>query len=194
MLDELELAIDELAEPWTAGPYGERGRRLLDEHTESLLRLVEAYQRIADEVLAGRDRFVLTHGEPHPGNTLMTERGVILIDWDTALIAPPERDLWIVAGDDPHIANAYTAATGVPVDDAALDGLRGAVGSQRDRRLHHTAAPAARRRRRRRRVVAQPPALPATGATLASPLRARLHPSRSPRTGRGNRRLTEHCF
>ena len=89
MLDELELAIDELAEPWTAGPYGERGRRLLDEHTESLLRLVDAYQRIADEVLAGRDRFVLTHGEPHPGNTLMIERGVVLIDWDTALIAPP---------------------------------------------------------------------------------------------------------
>ena len=67
-----------------------------------------------------RDRFVLTHGEPHPGNTLVTERGVVLIDWDTALIAPPERDLWIVAGDDPRIADAYAAATGVPVGHAAL--------------------------------------------------------------------------
>jgi spectinomycin phosphotransferase/16S rRNA (guanine(1405)-N(7))-methyltransferase len=120
MLDELELAIDELARPWTAGPYSERGRRLLDEHAEPLLRLVAAYQRVAGEVLAGRDRFVLTHGEPHPGNTLVTERGVVLVDWDTALIAPPERDLWTLAGADHRVADAYTAATGVLVDDTAV--------------------------------------------------------------------------
>ncbi len=34
---------------------------------------------------------VLTHGEPHPGNTLMTNGGWVVVDWDTTLIA--ERDL-----------------------------------------------------------------------------------------------------
>ncbi|WP_432843998.1 phosphotransferase family protein [Dactylosporangium sp. CA-092794] len=36
---------------------------------------------------------VLTHGEPHPGNTMRTGGGWLLIDWDTALLAAPERDL-----------------------------------------------------------------------------------------------------
>ena len=32
-------------------------------------------------------RMVLTHGEPHPGNTMRTVDGWRLIDWDTALVA-----------------------------------------------------------------------------------------------------------
>jgi spectinomycin phosphotransferase/16S rRNA (guanine(1405)-N(7))-methyltransferase len=54
---------------------------------------------------------VLTHGEPHPGNTLRTKDGWRLIDWDTVRIAPPERDLWLLGGD----LTAYTDATGVEV-------------------------------------------------------------------------------
>ena len=170
MLDELELAIDQLDRPWTSGPYSERARQLLLEHTEPLLRLIDTYQGIAREVLAGHERFVLTHGEPHPGNTLVTERGLLLIDWDTALIAPPERDLWTVAGDDDGVTDAYTAATGTPVDPNAIGLLRRAVGSRRDRRLRHDAAPTARRQRRRRRIVAQPAPLPATRGPLAATL------------------------
>ena len=45
----------------------------------------------------------------------------MLIDWDTALLAPPERDLWTIAGDDGGVVDAYTAATGIPVDPNALD-------------------------------------------------------------------------
>jgi aminoglycoside phosphotransferase (APT) family kinase protein len=119
-LDELDLAIEELGQPWTAGPYGDQARRLLDEHAAPLLRLIESYQRLARQVRAHADRFVVTHGEPHPGNTLVTDRGIVLIDWDTLLIAPPERDLWIVAGHDDQVAAAYTASNGVPVDPAAM--------------------------------------------------------------------------
>jgi spectinomycin phosphotransferase/16S rRNA (guanine(1405)-N(7))-methyltransferase len=63
---------------------------------------------------------VLTHGEPHTGNTLRTTNGWKLIDWDTALIAPPERDLWLLGGD----LTAYTAATGVAVQPELLDMYR----------------------------------------------------------------------
>jgi spectinomycin phosphotransferase len=55
---------------------------------------------------------VLTHGEPHPGNTMHTESGWLLIDWDTALAAPPERDLWDLDPGDGTLHAAYTAATG----------------------------------------------------------------------------------
>lgn len=39
----------------------------------------------------------LTHGDIHPGNLLNTETGYFLIDWEEAEIAPPERDLGIMA-------------------------------------------------------------------------------------------------
>ena len=33
----------------------------------------------------------------------MTDTGVVLVDWDTCLLAPPERDVWLVAGEEPGI-------------------------------------------------------------------------------------------
>ena len=62
---------------------------------------------------------VLTHGEPHPGNTMLTAEGWRLIDWDTALIAPPERDLWHLA--TPETLAAYEATTGVQPDPEMLE-------------------------------------------------------------------------
>jgi aminoglycoside phosphotransferase (APT) family kinase protein len=63
---------------------------------------------------------VLTHGEPHPGNTIRTDVGLVLVDWDTARRAPPERDLWML-GDDAASAAAYEAATGRPVLSDAME-------------------------------------------------------------------------
>jgi aminoglycoside phosphotransferase (APT) family kinase protein len=43
------------------------------------------------------DSWVVTHGEPHRGNVIRDPRGgVYLVDWDTTLIAPRERDLRMV--------------------------------------------------------------------------------------------------
>ena len=63
---------------------------------------------------------VITHGEPHRGNTINTADGVVLIDWDTALLAPPERDLWMLVGEDAQTAADYTERTGVVLDDSAM--------------------------------------------------------------------------
>ena len=41
---------------------------------------------------------VVTHGEPHAGNVLVSAGRSLLIDWDTVATAPPERDLWLAAG------------------------------------------------------------------------------------------------
>jgi spectinomycin phosphotransferase/16S rRNA (guanine(1405)-N(7))-methyltransferase len=43
---------------------------------------------------------------------MRTEDGWLLIDWDTALVAPPERDLWDLDPGDGTLHAAYTAATG----------------------------------------------------------------------------------
>jgi spectinomycin phosphotransferase len=41
-------------------------------------------------------------------------------DWDTVGLAPPERDLWMVASDTGEELRRYTNANGRPVDPAAL--------------------------------------------------------------------------
>ena len=71
-------------------------------------------------MLAEHNRFVVTHGEPHRGNTIFTADGVVLIDWDTALLAPPERDLWTLIDEDETIAADYSTLSGRSLDDRAL--------------------------------------------------------------------------
>jgi spectinomycin phosphotransferase/16S rRNA (guanine(1405)-N(7))-methyltransferase len=70
------------------------------------------------------ERFVVTHGEPHRGNTITTANGVMLVDWDTVLLAPPERDLWWLARDDVTIVDDYEHRTRTAVDTAALEQYR----------------------------------------------------------------------
>jgi spectinomycin phosphotransferase len=36
---------------------------------------------------------VPTHGEPHSANQLITASGIVLVDWESLALAPPERDL-----------------------------------------------------------------------------------------------------
>jgi len=63
----------------------------------------------------------VTHGEPHRANTITTSEGPVLVDWDTALIAPPERDLWALAGEGPGVLQAYETLTSVRPDRQALN-------------------------------------------------------------------------
>lgn len=53
-----------------------------------------------------------------PRSPSTTNDGPALVDWDTALLAPPERDLWRLT--DPADLTAYTALTGHVVDPDAL--------------------------------------------------------------------------
>ena len=64
-------------------------------------------------------------GEPHPGNVFRSRSGALhLIDWDTAGLALPERDLWDVAGPGSAEAAQYTALTGRPVSPVAAEAYR----------------------------------------------------------------------
>ncbi len=119
---ELLAALDELDTPWRGGPWSEPTRQLLRRHETTIRRQLDELAGLAATTLATPERFVLTHGEPHPGNTITTDTGVVLVDWDTALVAPPERDLWMVAGpeQDQRVIDRYTAGTGTAIDPAAL--------------------------------------------------------------------------
>jgi len=115
---DLEDALMSLAGAWSGGPYSERAREWLTSNHDLVNTSLDRYDRLAHEV-ATRE-FVITHGEPHGGNLIRTEDGLLLIDWDTVAMAPPERDLWILDDGTDEGLRAYTEATGHALDRSAL--------------------------------------------------------------------------
>ncbi|WP_211590358.1 phosphotransferase [Microbispora sp. H11081] len=129
--DRLEEALGDLDREWTGGPHAEPARTLLSVHAGRIRRLLADFDRLVDQVRSTAAEWVVTHGEPHPGNVMRTPAGPRLIDWDTVQIAPPERDLWMLTpalarmlgenpvGDDDVLVR-YTRATGRTVTPAGL--------------------------------------------------------------------------
>jgi hypothetical protein len=116
--DALEAALDPAGDVPDCGPYAAKATLLVRQHAAAIGQLVARYDALVARARAGPARTVLTHGEPHPGNTMLTADGWVLIDWDTALVAPPERDLWCLDPGDGSIFSAYADATGVvPLPD-----------------------------------------------------------------------------
>ncbi|MEC3916827.1 phosphotransferase [Nocardia sp. CDC160] len=101
------------------GPYTLRAVRLIAEHRDHIRRALDRYDGYTDLARSRPDRAVLTHGEPHAANTMRirsgpmhTPAGFVLIDWESARIAPPERDLWDLSPADGTAQREYTARTG----------------------------------------------------------------------------------
>jgi spectinomycin phosphotransferase/16S rRNA (guanine(1405)-N(7))-methyltransferase len=103
------------------GPYARPAADLIAGQAAAISRLLGRYDDLVAEVGSQPSRLVITHGEPHPGNTMLTKHGWRLIDWDTVLIAPPERDLWSLDLGDGAVLAAYSAATGVRPSARAID-------------------------------------------------------------------------
>jgi spectinomycin phosphotransferase len=119
---DLEQALGELGRPWAGGPYAEPARELLAGSARTVRRQLDALDRWVPRL--ARAEVVITHGEPHPGNIVHAPDGLLLIDWDTVGLAPPERDLWMVATESGGEQCRYTELTGRPVDPAVLEFYR----------------------------------------------------------------------
>jgi spectinomycin phosphotransferase len=91
-------------------------RDLLSARASELEVLFAAYDGLRLRVAACPERMVITHA----GNVITTPGGLVMVDWDTALLAPPERDLWALARHDESLLGTYAAATGVNIDQDAL--------------------------------------------------------------------------
>jgi spectinomycin phosphotransferase/16S rRNA (guanine(1405)-N(7))-methyltransferase len=117
----LHAACSQLEDRWTFGPFAEPARCLLARHVDAMVHAFDKYDALAAAASSQPSRFALTHGEPHPANTITIDRGVVLVDWDTALIAPPERDLWDLVGEEPSVSIQYEDLTGIGVDHDAIE-------------------------------------------------------------------------
>jgi spectinomycin phosphotransferase len=92
----LDDSLRERGRPWRGGPYAEAARALVSRHAAGLVAALAHFDDLAAQVAAADADLVVTHGEPHPGNLIRRGASYLLIDWDTAGLAPPERDLWWV--------------------------------------------------------------------------------------------------
>jgi spectinomycin phosphotransferase len=119
---DLETALGELGQPWAGGPYAEPARELLAGAARTVRRQLDALDRWAARLASAE--VVITHGEPHPGNVVHSAAGLLLIDWDTVALAPPERDLWSVATGSGEEVRRYTELTGRRADPAMLEFYR----------------------------------------------------------------------
>jgi spectinomycin phosphotransferase len=112
--DSLEIPHRDtvFATRWSDGPYAQAARELASESAATIERMLESYDELAARVPP--HGWVVTHGEPHAGNVMLTHDGAIrLIDWDTVRLGPRERDLWMIEPRD----EADWAAYGLPRPD-----------------------------------------------------------------------------
>jgi spectinomycin phosphotransferase len=115
----IDQALGSLDVPWTGGPYAEPGRDLLARYQRPLRQAFARFDGLLDRVRGAGGPYVITHGEPHPGNLLRTRAGLCLVDWDMTALTRPERDLWWVISGDQDAAR-YSWRTGWPVNQDAL--------------------------------------------------------------------------
>ncbi|MEP6623164.1 MAG: phosphotransferase [Acidimicrobiia bacterium] len=104
--------LERSSAPDGPGPYSAAAGSLLAAHRDAIGRALDRYDRLGSSNDVPQTPWVVTHGEPHPGNTMRTDAGWVLVDWDTALIAPPERDLWWLDAADDAMPEQYESATG----------------------------------------------------------------------------------
>ena len=109
--EQLERALREGAEAADRGPFSLPLAELIARNVPSVRAALHNYDELVANVAPSTPR-VLTHGEPHAGNTMLTIDGWKLIDWDTAALAPPERDLWNLDPGDGFVLSMYADATG----------------------------------------------------------------------------------
>jgi spectinomycin phosphotransferase/16S rRNA (guanine(1405)-N(7))-methyltransferase len=123
--DQLDAALAEAATAESSasatGPYAGPLASLMAGHAGPLGAALDIYDQQRSRELANPAPLVVTHGEPHPGNTMLAAGRWLLIDWDTVLLAPPERDLWSLDPGDGSVLAAYAAATGVTPRAGLLD-------------------------------------------------------------------------
>jgi spectinomycin phosphotransferase len=113
---DLHAVLLDPGRPWTGGPFSEAARELLSRHGKDIADLVAGFDLLVERTASARGNVVITHGETHPAN-LMTVGGQLhLVDWDTAGLAPPERDLCLIVTATGQGVERYEQATGREVD------------------------------------------------------------------------------
>jgi hypothetical protein len=102
-----------LDQAWNAGPYANVARERLRDAAAPTRALLGWYDDLASDMVSTRSDWVITHGEPYGPNLVRAKDGrLLLVDWDSVLVAPRERDLWELPPDGPAF-RTYVQRAGI---------------------------------------------------------------------------------
>ena len=80
--------------------YQKRLLESLAAHRSGILETMDRYDELGRSAVASQTPFVVTHGDPTPGNLILnTQNQLYLIDWDGVSLGPAERDLVAFTGE-----------------------------------------------------------------------------------------------
>ena len=92
-----------LEAPEQIPPQNQYQKQLLDaiaQHRSEILQTLERYDSLGRSASALQTPFVITHGDPTPGNLIIdAENRLHIIDWDGVCLGPPEKDLVSFTGE-----------------------------------------------------------------------------------------------
>ncbi|HRN77970.1 MAG TPA: aminoglycoside phosphotransferase family protein [Candidatus Dependentiae bacterium] len=72
---------------------------LMQEHRETIQRLVDRAEQLGQQIQKKSLKFVLCHSDIHAGNVLIAnDSSLYIVDWDQPIMAPKERDLMFIGG------------------------------------------------------------------------------------------------
>ena len=93
----LEAAVKKIP---TQNPYQKQLLEALTVHRSIILQTLDRYDELGRSAVASQTSFVITHGDPTPGNLILdTEDQLHLIDWDGISLGPAEKDLFAFTGE-----------------------------------------------------------------------------------------------
>ena len=93
----LETAVKKIP---AQNQYQKQLLEALATHRSSILETMDRYDEFGRSAAASQTSFVITHGDPTPGNLILdTENRLHLIDWDGVCLGPPEKDLVSFTGE-----------------------------------------------------------------------------------------------
>ena len=71
----------------------------MKEHGAVIRRIVMRANQLGEWISSRPLKFVLCHSDIHPGNLLICpDNQIYIVDWDSPILAPPERDLQLIGG------------------------------------------------------------------------------------------------
>ena len=92
-----------LEAPRKISPQNRYQKQLLEaiaQHRSEILQTLERYDSLGRSASALQTPFVITHGDPTPGNLIIdAENRLHIIDWDGVCLGPPEKDLVSFTGE-----------------------------------------------------------------------------------------------
>jgi spectinomycin phosphotransferase len=71
---------------------------IFQDKKDVILRILDYLEKSVKEIKAKKQKMCLCHGDIHAGNILIDQNNFYIVDWDTIIIAPKEKDLMFIGG------------------------------------------------------------------------------------------------